>query len=112
MRLKYVVLFHDGVAEPHYDLMLERSAGGPLATWRLAHWPPVMGDTPVQIADHRPAYLDYQGPVSGGRGHVKQVAKGTFQVQKSVDLQAGVWAVRLDDAIDLTLPVANTQKND
>lgn len=30
-----------------------------------------------RIADHRPAYLDYEGPVSGERGSVRRLAWGT-----------------------------------
>ena len=50
----------------HYDLMLEV---GVLRTWSE---PPVAG---VELecrllADHRLPYLDYEGPISGGRGTV------------------------------------------
>ncbi len=32
----------------------------------------------VRLADHRPAYLDYEGPVSRGRGDVTRVLSGTY----------------------------------
>ncbi len=32
----------------------------------------------VALPDHRPAYLDYEGPVSQGRGCVEQWDGGTF----------------------------------
>ncbi len=31
-----------------------------------------------QLADHRLAYLDYEGPVSGDRGSVRRLDSGTF----------------------------------
>ncbi len=31
----------------------------------------------LRIADHRPAYLTYEGPVSGDRGTVRRLARGT-----------------------------------
>lgn len=74
-RRRYVVLFHvhptDG---DHYDLMIE--AGSTLATWRAMERPEsASADHPVnclQIGNHRTVYLDYEGPVSGNRGHVRQ----------------------------------------
>jgi hypothetical protein len=33
-----------------------------------------------RLADHRAAYLDYEGAVSGGRGQVIQVAAGTYEL--------------------------------
>lgn len=101
--LRYVVLRHDQVDEPHYDLMLERTVGGALATWRLSHWPPEPGDSPEPIADHRPAYLDYQGPVSGNRGQVRRVAQGHYQsIQADDSMQ---WRVRMDSGLEMILPV-------
>ena len=32
------------------------------------------------LADHRLAYLDYEGPVSGDRGSVRRLDFGTYQV--------------------------------
>jgi hypothetical protein len=73
---RFVVLEHDH-PELHWDLMLE--AGDVLRTWRL-HAPPAPGAAVRATAslDHRPAYLDYEGPVSGGRGHVRRWDAGTF----------------------------------
>jgi hypothetical protein len=74
--MRYVILEHDH-PERHWDLMLER--GGVLATWRLAE-PPRPG-RPVAAAasfDHRPLYLDYEGPVSGGRGSVTRWDAGAY----------------------------------
>jgi hypothetical protein len=73
---RYVVLEHDHPVL-HWDLMLE--AGEVLRTWRLAA-PPEPGATvdAEPSFDHRLAYLDYEGPVSGNRGQVKAWDRGTF----------------------------------
>lgn len=71
--LRCVVLRHEGVAAPHHDLLFETSPGSALASWRLPRWPVAPGDFAVRAADHRPAYLSYEGPISGGRGLVRRV---------------------------------------
>lgn len=79
---RFVILEHD---HPflHWDLMLER--GDVLRTWRLPVPPEVMslqrGERLVvqSLPDHRPAYLDYEGPISGNRGRVVRRDQGTFE---------------------------------
>ena len=74
---RFVVLEHDH-PELHWDLMLE--AAGVLQTWRLAQ-PPDTGSGPIEateLSDHRIAYLDYEGPVSGKRGRVCRWDAGEF----------------------------------
>lgn len=71
---RFVVLAHDWPA-PHFDLLIE--AGGVLKAWRLAAEPAPGATVPAEPnADHRLLYLDYEGPVSGGRGTVRRVAAG------------------------------------
>ena len=67
---RFVILEHDH-PHLHWDLMLQ--AGDRLRTWRLPA-PPQAGRTLVvePIADHRLAYLDYEGPIAGGRGSVRR----------------------------------------
>ncbi len=77
---RFVVLEHDwnGI---HYDLMLEPEGGGPLRTWALDRFPaigPAIGAR--ALPDHRPAYLDYEGPISGDRGRVRRVDRGDYVV--------------------------------
>jgi hypothetical protein len=75
---RFVILEHDH-PELHWDLMLE--TGPVLRTWRLAE-PPEVGKDRVDalaIGDHRKAYLDYEGPVSGNRGTVKRWDGGTYE---------------------------------
>ena len=74
--LRYVILRHEDIAEPHFDLMFETSPGGALATWRSDVWP-IERPTPVlRLADHRQDYLTYEGPISNDRGSVRRVESG------------------------------------
>ena len=74
---RFVILEHDHPVL-HWDFMIE--AGSVLATWRLSS-PPAPRDTirAERIGDHRLAYLEYEGPVSGGRGTVTRWDGGDFQ---------------------------------
>jgi hypothetical protein len=86
---RFVILEHD---HPflHWDFMLE--VDGLLKTWRLPA-PPADGPrTATAIGDHRLAYLDYQGPVSGARGTVTRWDAGTYERLPADD--AG-WIVEL-----------------
>jgi DNA polymerase Ligase (LigD) len=76
---RFVVLEHDHPSL-HWDLMLE--AGAALQTWRLQA-PPAPGPAREveRSPDHRKLYLDYQGPVGGGRGQVARWDQGTFTWQ-------------------------------
>jgi hypothetical protein len=74
---RFVLLQHD---HPflHWDFMLE--AGAVLRTWRLAAPPSadaVIEATP--LGDHRSAYLDYEGPLSGNRGRVIRWDRGDYE---------------------------------
>jgi hypothetical protein len=74
---RYVILEHDHPML-HWDFLLE--AGLVLRTWRLEE--PPHPDHPVRAEasfDHRLLYLDYEGPISGGRGHVRRWDQGTFE---------------------------------
>ncbi len=74
--MRFVILEHNRPIL-HWDLMLE--AGDVLQTWRLAA-PPTNGAIidATALGDHRRAYLDYEGPISGGRGSVKRWDAGDF----------------------------------
>jgi hypothetical protein len=73
---RFVVLTHDHPTL-HWDFMLENEAT--LRTWRLAVPPTEPRPIPAEaIADHRLAYLDYEGPVSGNRGTVSAFDRGEF----------------------------------
>jgi len=63
----------------HWDFMLEQ--GETLRTWalddELRPEAVVFGQA---LPDHRVAYLDYEGPVSGDRGSVSRVDSGSYLV--------------------------------
>lgn len=93
---RFVLLHHTGAPDgDHYDLMLERD--GTLATWRVAS--PAL-DGARRIQDHRRAYLDYEGPLSEGRGEVRRIAAGTYTAEWS---ESGV-RVTLSDGRQVELP--------
>jgi hypothetical protein len=74
---RFVLLSHD-FPKQHWDLMLE--AGSSLRTWRLPAMLSLGCDLPIEaLPDHRLAYLDYEGPVSGGRGMVSRCDAGRFE---------------------------------
>lgn len=82
--LRHVVLRHEGIPDPHFDLMFETSPGSALATWRSPIWPLVDTHTElVALPDHRREYLDYEGPLSNNRGSVRRVASGTHTVHQN-----------------------------
>jgi hypothetical protein len=107
---KFVLLYHECPPDfnrpSHCDLMLE--VAGTLRTWAIAALPcawrataglPSSTDATAadsvaatQLLDHRLAYLDYEGPVSGERGQVRRLDAGTFvSVKESTD----EWIVEL-----------------
>ncbi|MFT3881876.1 MAG: DNA polymerase ligase N-terminal domain-containing protein [Gemmatales bacterium] len=86
---RYVILEHDwnGV---HYDLMLER--GESLATWRLESLLMPGTQPAIKLTDHRTAYLEYEGELSGNRGSVRRVAEGEYTAALITDR---CWIVEL-----------------
>ncbi|MCH8148804.1 MAG: hypothetical protein IH987_12530 [Planctomycetes bacterium] len=77
MASRFVILHHVVAGGEHWDLMLEH--GGVLLTWQLAREPIDAASLPIpakRIADHRMAYLEYEGPISKGRGQVVRVDHG------------------------------------
>ncbi|MCD4823575.1 MAG: hypothetical protein K8S55_03140 [Phycisphaerae bacterium] len=81
MNQSFVILAHDGHGPSHFDLMF--SIGTALATWQCPRDPaglPVGQSMSCQkLPDHRLAYLDYEGPISGGRGSVRRVEQGRYE---------------------------------
>jgi hypothetical protein len=77
----YVILKHDTSACEHFDLMLE--ADGVLKTWSLPKAPESGLEMEVKaLGDHRLAYLEYEGSVSGGRGVVARWEQGTYETER------------------------------
>jgi DNA polymerase ligase (LigD)-like protein len=86
---RYVILIHD-FPFVHWDLLVEQ--GETLRSWRLlespARW--ILATTPPalpaeSIPDHRLAYLDFEGPVSGERGRVARWDAGKFERIEQTD---------------------------
>ena len=74
---RYVILEHDHPF-PHWDLMLE--TGDALRTFRLLAEPRDGFLIAAEASfDHRPAYLDYEGPISGDRGRVIRWDAGHYE---------------------------------
>ncbi|NOX58135.1 MAG: hypothetical protein GXP29_04665, partial [Planctomycetes bacterium] len=70
--------------DEHWDLMIEINET--LATWQLQQNPLTNKSTPIaakQIANHRKAYLDYEGPISQGRGKVQRIEQGRCEIIKT-----------------------------
>ena len=80
---QFVLLEHDH-PELHWDFMLE--SGDVLLTWRLDQIPNDAGEIDAySLPDHRKAYLDYEGPISGDRGSVIRADRGNFEMLESAD---------------------------
>jgi DNA polymerase Ligase (LigD) len=74
---RFAVVEHDHPTT-HWDLFLED--GPELRTWRLYGLPgPNELVRAAPVGPHRLVYLDYEGPVSGGRGNVRRFDAGTFE---------------------------------
>jgi hypothetical protein len=97
---RYVILHHElprtsGRAS-HYDVMLE--LGGALRTWAIADVERLSAGEEVSatsLADHRLAYLNYEGEVSRNRGHVARWDAGDWELVAESD---GVLSAKLTGA--------------
>lgn len=93
---QFVVLHHemnsDHATDSHWDLMLEDQ--GVLLTWALPLAPtyPTPWTSCRQLPDHRIAYLDYEGLISGDRGQVLRIERGVYE-----------WIARTEDQIRIML---------
>jgi hypothetical protein len=81
---RFVVLEHDSPRDLHWDFMLEM--GSALSTWALAEPPNASPRVDARrLPDHRSAYLDYEGPVSGQRGHVSRWDHGSYEIEHQTE---------------------------
>ena len=88
---RFVILRHERPEGEHYDLMLE--AGDVLKTWAIGRKPQAGVEMACDaLPDHRLAYLDYEGPISGGRGSVSRWDWGTFRIEQQSET---LWTVAL-----------------
>ncbi|MDD4268966.1 MAG: 3'-phosphoesterase [Pirellulaceae bacterium] len=75
----FVVLQHDHPQSLHWDFMLEFD--NHLFTWSLPLPPCYNHLLPATaLPGHRKEYLDYEGPVSKGRGRVARWDRGRFEL--------------------------------
>ncbi|MEX0610675.1 MAG: DNA polymerase ligase N-terminal domain-containing protein [Pirellulales bacterium] len=113
---RFVLLYHECPPHhprpSHWDLMLE--VGESLRTWALARlpnaWralqtstaasnpgcPPLANEDSVtaeQLANHRLAYLDKEGPLSNDRGRVSRSDYGTYERKENLP---GSWYLVLE----------------
>jgi hypothetical protein len=103
---RYVILRHElppgDVRGLHWDLMLE--LGEVLRTWALDAEPltlPVIASR--ELPDHRLAYLDYEGPISGNRGSVTRWDAGEFWIESALqdEIKLVLSGGRLDGSLTL-----------
>ena len=83
MPTRFVILHHTTGSGEHWDLLLEH--GDVLLAWQLLSEPAGPASPPIparRIADHRKLYLDYEGPISGDRGHVTRIDAGMVEIEK------------------------------
>lgn len=69
----------------HLDWLLQPGddPAAPLISFRTSHRPDdpsIDRFTAERIRDHRPVYLEYEGPVPGGRGCVQRLAGGAGRI--------------------------------
>lgn len=80
---RFVILHHRTADGEHWDFMIEQADA--LATWRLAANPvdrPGDSIPATRLADHRKVYLDYEGPLTAGRGEVARVESGLCDIHR------------------------------
>ncbi|MGC3969442.1 MAG: DNA polymerase ligase N-terminal domain-containing protein [Pirellulales bacterium] len=92
---RYVILRHElppSADRPsHWDFMLETT--GVLRTWALVE-PPDRAEPQAAEAlpDHRLAYLEIEGEISGGRGFVTRWDEGTYELLATPEARDGIRA--------------------
>jgi hypothetical protein len=90
--LRYAILWHHDIDQPHFDLLVETHPGSDLATWRSPVWPIETLVVLQRLRDHRRIYLDYEGDLSNHRGRVERIGSGNCSV--TVD-EGAVWRIKL-----------------
>jgi hypothetical protein len=100
---RFVVLEHDWPS-PHFDLMIDDGQER-LRTFALDRLPDNTSEPVLvpELARHRRSYLDYEGPVSGGRGSVRRIDAGraTLSQTSPERLRVVLAGVRFNGTISL-----------
>jgi hypothetical protein len=101
--LRFVILTHDH-PHLHWDLLLEVPGQEALSTWRLEK-PPAPGEIikAQALPDHRRVYLDYEGPISEGRGEVERWDAGEYELlsQSAAEKKLRLRGIRLQGGATL-----------
>jgi DNA polymerase Ligase (LigD) len=112
---RYVVLQHDppneNTGDVHWDFMIE--TGAALRTWALEEEPTAEKAIPAKaLADHRPVYLDYEGPISGDRGTVSKWDAGSFETlaETPTELHLHLIGGRLSGTVKISQNAADAQR--
>src|SRR5262245_52799440 len=105
--LRYVVLRHEGVDDPHFDLMFEANPGSDLATWRSNEWPITATTEFTPLRPHRRAYLQYEGAISGDRGTVHRLHAANHTIEEDTPRQL---VVKLETGQRLILPKSEAKR--
>jgi DNA polymerase Ligase (LigD) len=112
---RYVILRHECPEDykpgVHWDLMLE--FGDALRTWALAEEPtPGVPIAAEELPDHRLAYLDYEGPISGDRGTVRRWDAGRFELlsESRLEIHIRLAGDRVAGEARLTRATGNARK--
>lgn len=92
---RFALLAHE-TDPPHRDLLLERDDA--CWCWRLPLDGPADGRGAERIHDHRKHYLAYEGPVSGDRGAVRRLDRGSYRLRSLAPL-----VVELDGLAGVTV---------
>lgn len=79
-KLHFAILEHAQREGSHWDILLELPQRKFLATWRVDlppnDWLNSQFFQARSLPDHRPIYLDYQGPLTNNRGWVTRCDRG------------------------------------
>jgi hypothetical protein len=106
--MRFTISHHTGAKEgDHFDLLLEQ--GDSLRTFRLKAAEFQAPQAAVPIPDHRKLYLDYEGPISSGRGRVRVVETGTYEIDEWAEdrIQVAVFGRRIRTRLRLTRSAAD-----
>ncbi len=83
----------------HYDWMVQRSGmgpGAPLLTFRVSERIDLgqsFSFEAERLPDHRAAYLDFEGPISGNRGEVRRVCRGQMDIEHDANWRCSIRGV-------------------
>ncbi len=92
----FALLEHTTTDGVHWDLLIEVPDRPDLATWRLAASPLATSAATIPataLPPHRRIYLEYEGPISGDRGHVRRIAGGTLRAMTDLSADGGTFEV-------------------